>query len=487
MKNPEKERRIGAQAEAGRGPAFALVACARQPVCSEVTAAILQAGMKVEVSRDGEAAQAALSRHGFGLVLLDLALPGGQGLALAKRLAEAAPGCRILLLAEPLTVEAARAALRVQAVDCVGDADAAARVERLAAELIASPGRLVASALLGPHAEPWRCAGLLGRSAAMRRVLSDLEAVAPSDVSVLISGDSGTGKERCARALHELSPRREGPLLTLRCEGLSAPELARALYREGSRLAEVSEAEDAAVDRAGPTGFWHRARGGTLVLDEVGALDSAAQTELLLALNLSLPRAACGQGGRRRLPAPRLVALAHEDLQPLVRRGRFRRDLYHRLAVVRLSLPPLKARREDIPLLAAELLAERAAELGKRALCLSAEAEAVLVRYPWPGNVRELRNVLWHASLRAQEGEIQAAHFRDLLDAAGAGGRIEIELGSSLAAAEREIILQTLAALGGNKKRAAESLVIARRTLYLKLSEYESADASSSQEAAADG
>lgn len=465
----------------------ALVACDRQPVSSHVTAALLHGGMQAELSRDGGAALAALERRSFQLAVIDLALPGGQALAIAQRLAEGAPGCRLLILAEPLTLQAARAALRVRARDCVGDDDAPELAGQLAKELAASGGRFIASDLLGRHAEPWRGAGLLGRSAAMRRVLSDLEAVAPSDVSVLISGDSGTGKERCARALHELSPRREGPLLTLRCEGLSAPELARALYREGSRLAEVSEAEDAAVDRAGPTGFWHRARGGTLVLDEVGALDSAAQTELLLALNLSLPRAACAQGGRRRMPAPRLVALVHEDLQPLVRRGRFRRDLYHRLAVVRLSLPPLKARREDIPLLAAELLAERAAELGKRALCLSAEAEAVLVRYPWPGNVRELRNVLWHASLRAQEGELQAAHLRDLLDAACAGGRIEIELGSSLAAAEREIILQTLAALGGNKKRAAESLVIARRTLYLKLSEYESAEASSSQEAAADG
>ncbi|MFO0573005.1 MAG: sigma 54-interacting transcriptional regulator [Polyangia bacterium] len=457
---------------------WVLIACGRAAVAAAISAAVQRTGAAVEVFSDGAAVLGALKRRSYAVACIDLALPGEPGLALAERLAEGAPGCRLLLLAQPVTAAAARAALRVRAVDCVGDDEAAARAGQLAAELVRRPPVYIPSALLAPGAESWHAAGLSGRSPPMRKLLSDLLAVAPSDTPVLISGESGTGKERCAQALHRLSARRERPLVTLRCQGLSAAGLVRALYQDASgAAAELSPSSDEDEARgAEARGALHRARGGTLLLDGVTALEGDAQDELLRALAASLPpiasRTAWAARPPRRLPAPRLVAIASEELQPLVRRGRFRRELYHRIAVVRLPLPPLRARRDDIPLLAAELLAERGLELGRRGLGLSPDAVGVLCRYPWPGNVRELRNVIWHAALRAHDGQIRAADVQDLLDVAGSGGRIEIALGSSLAAAEREIILQTLAALGGNKKQAAESLVIARRTLYLKLQQY---------------
>jgi two-component system response regulator FlrC len=454
---------------------WVLVACERAAVASAITAAVQRAGAAVEVLGDGGAVLAALKRRSYVAACIDLALPGEPGLAIAERLAEGAPGCRLLLLAQPVTAAAARAALRVRAVDCVGDDEAATRAGQLAAELLRRPALHIPSALLTPAAETWRAAGLSGRSPTMRKLLSDLVAVAPSDTPVLISGESGTGKERCAQALHALSSRPERPLVTLRCQGLSAAGLVRALYKDASDATEL-EPRSEPHDPSEPSGALHRARGGTLLLDDVTALEGDAQAELLRALAASLPpvssRAPGALRAPRRLPAPRLVTIASEELQPLVRRGRFRRELYHRIAVVRLPLPPLRARRDDIPLLAAELLAERGQALGRRGLVLSPDAVGVLCRYPWPGNVRELRNVIWHAALRAYDGQVRATDVQDLLDAASAGGRIEIALGTSLQAAEREIILQTLAALGGNKKQAAESLAIARRTLYLKLRQY---------------
>lgn len=453
---------------------WALVACGRPAIASALALALRRAGAEVEVLADGAAVLAALTRRSYALACIDLALPG-EPLTIAARLAEGAPGCRLLLVAEPVTVEAARAALRVRALDCVGDEEAAERAGELVAELVRRPPLHVPSALLAAGAQTWRLAGLGGRSPAMRRLLHDVEAVAPSDTPVLISGESGSGKQRCAEALHQLSPRRDRSLVVLSCLGLSAAMLSQALYGSAGGP-DVGQPDSGLL-----LGALRQARGGTLLLDDVAALDAEAQGELLRALSASLPavasRPAVGATGpRRKLPAPRLLATATEELQQLVRRGRFRRELYHRIAVVRLALPPLRSRREDVPILAAEFLDERSRELGQPGILLQPAAVEALCRYPWPGNVRELRNVIWHAALRAQGGQLRAADVQDLLDRTSAAGRIEIPLGVSLATAEREIILQTLAAHGGNKKQAAESLTIARRTLYLKLRQYETGE-----------
>jgi DNA-binding NtrC family response regulator len=312
--------------------------------------------------------------------------------------------------------------------------------------------------------EPVPCTGLAGSSRALRRFLSELHNVAPSDAPVFIWGEAGVGKERAARTLHALSPRRNLPFVVLRCLGLDARGLQRALYG-AQECADRIPAGRTSEDVPPAVGVLQEARGGTLLLDEIESLEDEAQTELLRALHgLS---AGCSPS-RRRLPAPRLVSNCTEDLDVRVRRGRFRRDLYHRLAVVRLHLPALRTRREDIPALAIDLIAEQALN-GAPSFALDDEALGPLRDHPWPGNVRELASVLLQASWRARDGVLRIGDLGDLLSPTALNASVQIPLGTSLAVAEQILLRATLAAHGGNKKRTAETLGISRRTLYLKL------------------
>ena len=282
-------------------------------------------------------------------------------------------------------------------------------------------------------------------SRAMRRFVMELENAAASDVPVLIWGEPGVGKERAARVLHRLSGRETKPLEVIRCSGLDGAALQAA-------LADVLP----------------RARGGSVLLDGVEGLEADAQVELLRVLQSPLATATSGLMPRRLRQAPRWISNAAAELEPLVRRGRLRRDLYHRLALVRLHLPPLRARKADLPALAAEVLAER---IRSGAPCLSCEKEALalLCDSPWPGNVRELEGVILQAGWRAREGVLRAADLEGLLSPAARDTAVQIPLVTSLAVAEQVLLRATLAALGGNKKRTAEALGISRRTLYLKL------------------
>ena len=295
-----------------------------------------------------------------------------------------------------------------------------------------------------------------GRARAYKRLLTELGHVAPSDAPVLLWGEPGVGKEYAARRLHALSPCRERPFVVLRCAGLSAEALSGELYGPNPGRSALGT----------PVGL-EPARGGTLLLDGVDELGLMAQTVLLLSLQSLRPASA----SPRRLPPPRLVTSATEDLREQVRRGRFRRGLYHRLAVVRIHLPPLRQRREELAPLIAELLAEHAAQ-GHPSFTLAPDAEDVLRTYLWPGNVRELAAVLTQAACRPHGGVVHAHDLGDLIEANVQTGFIQVPRGSTLQAAERLILEETLAALAGNKKRTAEVLGITRRTLYLKLARY---------------
>jgi len=313
----------------------------------------------------------------------------------------------------------------------------------------------------------------------MHRLFTHLRDVAQSDAAVLILGESGVGKEYLARLLHEASPRRGRRLVVMVCTGLSAARLTLALYGEeppptfkGPRR-RLEAAGEAARPSAKPSGALAQASGGTLLLDDVAALDGAAQSELLRALNSepSLQRVPARRG-----PRVRLVATTTEDIAKLVRLGRFRPDLYHRLAAARLEVPPLRERRDDIALLASELLATAASRHQRPAPVLDAEALTLLGGYPWPGNVRELADVMELALLGSRGPALHAAELAALLYAVPVLPRVEIPLGWTLAAAEREVILQTLAAHSGNRQETADTLAISRRTLYEKLARYKAQD-----------
>lgn len=323
-------------------------------------------------------------------------------------------------------------------------------------------------------------AGLSSRCASQHRLFQDIRDLALSDASVLILGESGVGKGLAAQTLHQLSPRHHRPLVTVSCTGLSAARMRITLEGEESAkpsaqprcpyCAPINVPRSVARPRWGALAL---ARGGTLLLDDVGALDLEAQSELLRALNceptlLRLPA--------RRNPQVRLLATATEDPAKLVRLGRFRAELYHRLAAARLSIPPLRERLADVQVLAAELLATAAARHQRPVPALEPEALAVLTAYRWPGNVRELAHVMERALLRSRGSAMAADDLAGLLYAIPAAPRLEIPVGWTLDAVEREVILQTLAIHAGNRQQTADTLAISRRTLYEKLAHYKAQD-----------
>ncbi len=315
------------------------------------------------------------------------------------------------------------------------------------------------------------CEELIGRSAAMRRLFALIRRVAPTDSTILVTGETGTGKELVARALHALSPRRGGPFVAVNCGALAAEVV------ESELFGHERGAFTGAVGRR--AGAFETASGGTLVLDEIAELPPALQPKLLRVIEA---RAVTRVGASLEVPVDvRLVAATHRDLEAEVRAGRFREDLFYRLHVIPLAVPPLRERLEDLPLLAARLL-ERQSGADRR-LGLTPAALARLAAHDWPGNVRELRNVLERAALLAAGPRLEPEHLQfariglgtatgergpstpgasgDAPPAAGPARRID--------AVEREAILAALEATGWNKRAAARELGIAKSTLHEKI------------------
>ena len=292
----------------------------------------------------------------------------------------------------------------------------------------------------------------------VHKVFEQLQNLALSDAPVLIQGESGTGKHCAALALHQASARRARPLVTVVCTALSATQLDAMLWTPmvGSECDSVSPLR------------W--ARAGTLLLRDVAALDLSAQGVLLRALQ-SEPSLELNL--RRAAKRVRLVSTTGPDLSRRVKRGIFRADLYYRLVAAKVQLLPLRERPADIPLLAYEALQQTARAQGRPIPQLHPQAVELLTGYGWPGNLRELFNVLGQALLRLRgAATLRPADFAGLLYAVAAPAPIEIPIGTSLTEAERQLILQTLAAHGGIKQTTAEALGISRRTLYEKLALY---------------
>ncbi|MCX7894581.1 MAG: sigma 54-interacting transcriptional regulator [Thermoanaerobaculum sp.] len=294
----------------------------------------------------------------------------------------------------------------------------------------------------------------IAESPAMRRVLELARRVAPLEVSVLLRGESGTGKEKVARLLHQLSPRAGGPFVPINCAAV--PE-------------SLLEAELFGIDRGVATGVEARigklevAHGGTLFLDEVGDLSPNLQAKLLRVLQeRTLERV----GGRREVRVDvRVVAATHRDLETMLARGEFRQDLYYRLRVVELRLPPLRQRPEDIPRLIQHFLQRFAAQMGKGQVRLEREAWQLLLAYDYPGNVRELEHLVEASLALAEANEVRR---EDVLLAMGSSAPVA-PLGGTLEEVVKGHVLRTLERLQGNKKEAAKALGVDRTTLYRML------------------
>lgn len=308
---------------------------------------------------------------------------------------------------------------------------------------------------------PWRTtytfADLVGHAPAFQRCLTLARQVAQQDFPLLLLGESGTGKELLAQAIHAASPRSQGPFVVLNCGATSDELLAAELfgYVEGAFTGAA---------KGGKKGKLELAHGGTLFLDEVETMSPRMQVSLLRVLEEGLVTRV---GADRPLMVDvRIIAASNEDLQAATREKRFRLDLYHRLSSFPLTLPPLRARIEDLPLLAQHLLGQ----LGFPHLQLAPAAEALLARYSWPGNVRELKNVLRRAAHLANGTFITPAQLPQEIHLAAAGGSLPIA--GSLRDTERELILRALDAAAGDVTRAAVQLGIHRATLYRKLKKY---------------
>jgi DNA-binding NtrC family response regulator len=315
-----------------------------------------------------------------------------------------------------------------------------------------------------------RVGELRGESPLIRRVFERIEAVAGSDVTVLVTGETGTGKELVARALHAGSPRRQGPLVTVNCAAMTDSLLESELF--GHVKGAFTDAKEARP------GLLVKARGGTIFLDEIGEMPPGMQAKLLRALEARVVRPV---GSDSEVPIDtRIIAATNRDLETDVEEGRFRRDLYFRVNVIRLELPPLRARGNDVLLLAQHFLEAAAARAGKSVTGLSAGAAERLLAYPWPGNVRELQNAIEHAVALTSYDRMVPEDLPERIRAYRPSHVLVVSDNPDeflpMHEVERRYILRVLDAVGGNKTIAARLLGFDRRTMYRKLERFAAAD-----------
>jgi len=422
-----------------------------------------RAGHDVVQAEGVVTAAEALAATAFDLVITDLRMPEGDGLEVIRRTRATHPEAEVIVLTAYAGWESAREAMRLGAFDyfekgrepdeLLHRIDQA--LEKRALRRENENLRHQVHARYGPS-------GIVGVSAPMQRVFELVARVAPSDATVLIEGESGTGKELIAKAIHHASARATRPFVAVNAGAMPEPLL------ESEMFGHVRGAFTGAVTTK--RGLLEEAQDGTFFLDEIGEIPGSLQVKLLRALQ---EREIRRVGGNQSITLNvRVVAATNRDLAQLMRDGRFREDLYYRLTVVAVRLPPLRERREDIPLLAEHFLAAAAARHG-RPVRLTAEAGARLLAYPWPGNVRELENAIERAAILTRGDAITPDDLPQHI-AAGVslGPAPALPAQQNLAEVEKAHIVQTLERCGWNHSRAADALGIARTTLWRKLKDY---------------
>ena len=415
------------------------------------------AGFTVELADGGGTALEKIRRQPPALVVSDIRMPGLSGLELLREARALHPGLPFLLVTAYASVKDAVQALKLGAVDYLEkpvDLDELAAAVRDAIGPECCPAQTGAP---GGEIPPQLMAGTVAESAAMRAVFADAWRVARSRATVLLTGESGTGKEVLARFLHNASPRAAGPFVAVNCAAIPAALLASELF--GHRRGAFT---GAVADR---NGCFREAHGGTLFLDEIGDMPADLQPSLLRAIETGRVTPV-GSDTERELDF-RLVAATNRNLQEAVAEGRFREDLYYRLNVINIELPPLRLRREEIPPLARHFL--RGRDPSKR---LSAAALRLLVEYPWPGNVRELANAMERVAVLARNELVMPEHLppavRNAAPATAGAVTEEAEL-KTLRESEDAAIRRALEQTNGNQTRAALLRGISRRTLINKL------------------
>ncbi|MBI5499030.1 MAG: sigma-54-dependent Fis family transcriptional regulator [Deltaproteobacteria bacterium] len=426
-------------------------------------AALESAGFACRFAADGEEAVRSATTTPPELLLLDVRMPRLDGIEALRRIAEELPALPVVIVTAHGDVRTAVEAMKLGARDFIEKPVDIDELRNVVQDILERP----APDKVDGGGETDEPRTLVGPSAAMAKVRQTVRLAAKSNATVLVHGESGTGKEVVARAIHDLSDRRTGPFVALNC----------AAVPEGLLESELFGHEKGAFTGAGArhAGRFEAAGGGTLLLDEIGEMRPPLQARLLRALQ---ERSFERLGGTSPVHVDiRVVAATNRDLRADIAQKRFREDLYYRLAVVEIAMPPLRDRREDILPTAQHLLARLRPEARPR---LTAEAAAGLTLHDWPGNVRELANVLERALLFAGTGDLAPEHLPPALrelcgreeTPAGPPDATGVRPGVSLEAVERDLIEKTLRSLGGNRSRTAETLGLSRRALLYKLKRY---------------
>ena len=412
---------------------------------------------------DGLQAEDLLRRQAVDLVLADLKMPGMDGLELLGKVQVLSPASIFIIMTAYGTVETAVEAMKRGAYDYLTKPVNLDQLELLIERALKKKSLEDENIYLKEQLEKrFGFENLLGRSAAMEKVYELIRQIRNSPATVLISGDSGTGKELVARAIHQQSPRRRQPFYPVHCASL-APTLL-----ESELLGHERGAFTGAVSLK--KGRFELADGGTIFLDEVGEIPTEIQVKLLRVLEtLEFERV----GGTKPIKVDvRVLAATNCDLEKRVREGSFREDFYYRLNVVRIHLPPLRERQEDIPLLIDYFIRESNRDNNKEISSVSSRAMHLLQAYDWPGNVRELKNCVESMVVLAKTAELDVDDLPPQLKRSEADSAISMPQTLNLQDQERDLILKALLRAGDNKSRAAGLLGISRRTLYRKIEEY---------------
>jgi DNA-binding NtrC family response regulator len=440
-----------------------LVADDEKNIREGIAASLEMDGYDVVTAADGTEGWKRFGKGDIDLVITDLRMPGMSGEEFMRHIRAETPGVPVIVLTGHGTVENAVAAMRDGAYDLLTKPVKLERMSLLVKralenrELVLTHRRLEEELEHRKHFKT-----MIGTSAPMRRVFDTVSRAAPTRASILITGESGVGKELVADAIHELSPRKGKPLIKVHCAALAASLL------ESELFGHEKGAFTGAVARK--RGRFELAQEGTLFLDEIGEIDQNIQIKLLRVLQEKKFERV---GGEETVEADvRIVAATNKDLKAEIEKGNFREDLYYRLNVVNILVPPLRERKDDIPLLIASFLKEFAQENGKAVEGINEKARSSLYAYDWPGNVRELRNCVESAVVMAKGNVITEDDLPPTLRQGSDEGWIRIPLGTSLDDSERIIVRDTLSFLKGNKSKTAETLSIGRKTLHRKLAEW---------------
>jgi DNA-binding NtrC family response regulator len=432
-----------------------------------LSAALAREELEILTAQDPEQGFEIFLKSRPRIVVLDLVMPKISGIELLERMINVDPGTDVILVTAHYTAESAVDAIQKGATDYLTKPLEISKLRSRIANLLADADLRRRTLQLDQElVDAYQFEGMVGRSPLMLEVYARIRRIAPHFRTVLITGATGTGKELVARALHRLSPSSRGQFVVCNCSALvdSLVESELFGYVRGAFTG-------ASQDRIG---LFEHADGGTIFLDEIGELAPAAQAKLLRVLqNRRVQR--LGSVQEREVDV-RVIAATHRDLKTMIREGRFREDLYYRLAIAEITLPTLAQRREDLPLLERYFIQKFSAEYNKPIAGLMRRAQTRLATYPWPGNVRELENAIGIGCMMAAANLIDVRDLPETVCGSFVQGVAEDAPLLSLAEVQRRHVVRVLQAVGDNRVRAAEILGVGRSTLYRLLSHIEGKD-----------